>query len=162
MPTAFGVFIAHFSEHGLAQLDFPNDAQALSRATGKLSQQVRTWSSLTTKAVAAILSGERPVTLPPLDLRGGTLFQQRVWSALCRIDCGETKSYAEIAREIGAPKATRAVGGACGANPIPLLIPCHRVLASGGNLGGFSGGLDWKKRLLAIEGVVSREGELPW
>jgi O-6-methylguanine DNA methyltransferase len=67
---------------------------------------------------------------------------------------GQTKGYAQIAKEIGSPKAARAVGGACGANPVPLIIPCHRVLAANVKLGGFSGGLDWKLRLLAAEGVT--------
>jgi O-6-methylguanine DNA methyltransferase len=87
-----------------------------------------------------------------LDLASGTPFQQAVWSALRRIAPGATQSYAEIARAVGSPGAARAVGQACGANPIPLLVPCHRVLASGGQLGGFSGGLDWKQKLLAREG----------
>jgi O-6-methylguanine DNA methyltransferase len=80
-----------------------------------------------------------------------------VWAALQKIEPGDTWSYAEVASAIGSPKATRAVGRACGANPIPLLIPCHRVLASGGKLGGFSGGLDWKQLLLAAEGIVTAE-----
>lgn len=67
---------------------------------------------------------------------------------------GETKSYGEIAMELHRPLASRAVGGACGANPIPVLVPCHRVLAANGRLGGFSGGLEWKRRLLAIEGIA--------
>ena len=67
---------------------------------------------------------------------------------------GRTASYGDLARDIGRPKAFRAVGGACGANPIPVLIPCHRALAANGRLGGFSGGLEWKRTLLAAEGVV--------
>ena len=70
-----------------------------------------------------------------------------------KISMGQTKSYGEIARAIGRPKAVRAVGGACGANPIPVLIPCHRVLAANGKIGGFSGGLDRKYDLLAREGI---------
>ena len=66
---------------------------------------------------------------------------------------GQTFSYGEVAKAIGRPKAVRAVGGACGANPIPVLIPCHRVLAAGGKIGGFSGGLDWKRTLLARENI---------
>lgn len=93
--------------------------------------------------------------LPPLDLHGGTTFQQRVWQELRKIPPGRTRSYAEVAAAVGSPQAARAVGGACGANPIPLLVPCHRVLASGGRLGGFSGGLDWKRRLLALEGPAA-------
>jgi len=73
-----------------------------------------------------------------------------------RIPAGHTRSYGELAADIGKPKAVRAVGGACGANPIPLLVPCHRVLAAGGKIGGFSGGLDWKRKLLAREEVTVR------
>jgi O-6-methylguanine DNA methyltransferase len=87
-----------------------------------------------------------------LDLASGTPFQQAVWSALRRIAPGATRSYADIARVVGSPGAARAVGQACGANPIPLLVPCHRVVASGGKLGGFSAGLAWKQKLLAREG----------
>jgi O-6-methylguanine DNA methyltransferase len=87
----------------------------------------------------------------PLDLSAGTAFQQAVWQALCRIPYGETRSYAWVAGQIGRPRATRAVGSACGANPIPVIVPCHRVIASDGSLGGFSCGLKWKKRLLALE-----------
>jgi O-6-methylguanine DNA methyltransferase len=96
--------------------------------------------------------------LPPLDVSVGTAFQQRVWSALRKIGCGQTQSYGEIAQAIGKPKAVRAVGGACGANPIPVLVPCHRVLAANRKLGGFSGGLNWKRTLLAREGVVLASG----
>jgi len=73
--------------------------------------------------------------------------------ALQAIPPGRTASYGELARAIGRPRACRAVGGACGANPIVVLIPCHRALAANGRLGGFSGGLDWKRTLLAVEGV---------
>ena len=72
---------------------------------------------------------------------------------MLKLGPGETKSYGEIAEAIGKPKAVRAVGGACGANPIPVLVPCHRVLAANRKIGGFSGGLEWKRRLLEREGV---------
>lgn len=80
----------------------------------------------------------------------GTDFQHRVWAALLDIPAGQTVTYGELAARIGKPKAARAVGTALGANPVPLLVPCHRVLASNG-LGGYTGGLDVKKRLLAAE-----------
>ena len=86
-----------------------------------------------------------------LDLRA-TPFQRRVYDELLRIPYGETRSYADVARAIGKPQAVRAVGAANGANPIPLVIPCHRVIASDGHLGGFGGGLPLKKQLLAMEG----------
>ncbi len=86
-----------------------------------------------------------------LDLQGATAFQRKVWEAARQIPCGETRSYAWIARQIGNPAAARAVGQALGKNPLPVVIPCHRVIASDGSLGGFSGGLAMKKRLLALE-----------
>lgn len=81
----------------------------------------------------------------------GTPFRSRVWEELRRIPYGETISYAELARRIGRPRAFRAVANACGANPLPIIIPCHRVVASGGKPGGYTGGLDIKQTLLAIE-----------
>lgn len=81
----------------------------------------------------------------------GTAFQQRVWSALLRIPYGETRSYSQIAIRIGAPSAVRAVGAANGANPIPIVVPCHRVIGAGGKLVGYGGGLPLKRRLLALE-----------
>jgi methylated-DNA-[protein]-cysteine S-methyltransferase len=86
----------------------------------------------------------------PLDL-AGTDFQRRVWLELTRIPYGETRSYSELARAIGAPKAVRAVGAANGANPIPIVVPCHRVIGAHGNLIGYGGGLPLKRRLLSLE-----------
>jgi methylated-DNA-[protein]-cysteine S-methyltransferase len=81
----------------------------------------------------------------------GTPFQREVWSALRRIPYGEVRSYSDIARQIGRPNAVRAVGAANGANPIPIIVPCHRVIGSNGSLTGFGGGLDVKRRLLDLE-----------
>jgi len=87
----------------------------------------------------------------PLGLGSGTPFQQRVWAELRRIPFGETASYGEVARRIGAPRAARAVGQAVGANPIPILVPCHRVICSSGGMGGFSAGIAIKRWLLRHE-----------
>ena len=84
----------------------------------------------------------------------GTDFQQRVWKALRAISFGETISYAQLAERIDSPKAVRAVANACGANPIPIIIPCHRVIGADGGLGGFSCGVDRKRTLLALEGSL--------
>lgn len=94
--------------------------------------------------------GERRIFTVPLDMRG-TEFQRRVWDALRRIPYGETTSYADIARRIDAPRAVRAVGGANGANPIPVIVPCHRVIGACGALTGFGGGLERKRILLDLE-----------
>ena len=88
-----------------------------------------------------------------LETLGGTVFQQKVWHALQTIPKGETRTYKQIASAINHPKAYRAVGSACGANPLAILIPCHRAVASNGGLGGFAWGLDVKKKLLAFEGA---------
>ena len=94
--------------------------------------------------------GERRDFQLPLDLKG-TRFQLEVWRALLQVPYAETRSYADLAREIGSPNAARAVGSANGANPVAIVVPCHRVIASGGGLGGYSAGLEVKRRLLALE-----------
>ena len=81
----------------------------------------------------------------------GTTFQERAWAAMREIPYGATISYAQQAKQIGAPRATRAVGSANGANPVPIIVPCHRVVASDGSLGGYALGLTMKRRLLALE-----------
>ncbi len=96
---------------------------------------------------------ERTVFDVPMEL-DGTAFQQEVWRELSRIPYGETISYGELARRVGRPKGSRAVGQANGRNPIPIIVPCHRVLASGG-IGGYGGGLPMKRALLAVEGVAA-------
>lgn len=83
----------------------------------------------------------------------GTEFQQRVWRALCEIPYGAVRNYGEVARAVGQPGAARAVGQANGCNPLPIVVPCHRVIASNGTIGGYSGGLAIKHRLLALEGA---------
>lgn len=93
--------------------------------------------------------GRREFTIP-LGI-AGTIFQRRVWEELGRIPFGETISYAELARRIGSPRSVRAVGGANGRNPLPIVIPCHRVIGSDGRLTGFGGGLPLKEQLLAFE-----------
>lgn len=96
----------------------------------------------------------------PLEMIG-TSFQKRVWSALLEIPYGETRSYSQLACEIGAPRAMRAVGAANGRNPIPIIVPCHRVIGASGELVGFGGGLEWKRFLLDLERAhVKRAGQV--
>jgi methylated-DNA-[protein]-cysteine S-methyltransferase len=106
----------------------------------------------TERQLQAYFAGKLKTFSLPLDARG-TDFQQQVWDALQTIPYGETRSYAQIARQIGRPKATRAVGAANGRNPLPIVVPCHRVIGANGTLTGFSGGLTAKTRLLALEGT---------
>ena len=104
------------------------------------------------KQVLEYLQGKRTAFTFPLDFRG-TPFQVSVWRELCHIPYGETCSYGEIARAIGHPSASRAAGAANGANPIAIIVPCHRVIGSNGKLVGYGGGLPTKEWLLALEGV---------
>jgi len=89
----------------------------------------------------------------PVDLKG-TVFEMKVWRAIRGIPRGRTLSYGELALRAGSPAASRAAGSACGKNPVPLVIPCHRVVGSNGSLGGYTGGLEIKKMLLKIEGAL--------
>src|SRR5205085_3881727 len=100
--------------------------------------------------IRAFITGEGSLARVPVDIRG-TVFQRRVWEALRRIPRGETRTYSEIARAIGAPAAVRAVGSACGANPVALVVPCHRAVRADGGLGGYAWGLPLKEHLLEIE-----------
>ena len=106
-----------------------------------------------TSQIEAYLQGDLKRFDLPLHL-SGTSFQNRVWSELTRIPFGETRSYEDIAKAVGNPAASRATGSACGRNPIAIVVPCHRVIAKNGGLGGYSGGLELKKALLTIEGFV--------
>ena len=153
VATRDGIFIARYSEKGLAELNFPN-LRTSARGAKKevVPAKIRGWHRVAEAALKNILAGRAPKKFPPLDL-AGTDFQKCVWNALQKISFGETKSYGEVAAAIRNPKAVRAVGGACGANPIPVLVPCHRILAANKKIGGFSGGLEWKRDLLAREGV---------
>ncbi len=95
-------------------------------------------------------AGKRNRFEVPLDLQG-TAFQRSVWQRLLRIAAGTTRSYGEIAKELGAAKAVRAVGGAVGRNPVSVIVPCHRVVGSDGSLTGYAGGIDLKRKLLELE-----------
>lgn len=97
--------------------------------------------------------GRRRVFELPLDLRGSA-FQKDVWNAVAQIPFGCTASYGQIAQLVGRPRASRAVGAANGQNPIPIVVPCHRVIGSDGSLTGYGGGLPLKRRLLALEGLL--------
>ena len=155
IPTPDGEFIARYSGQGLCGLEFPSGRKQPKDEAGaaRPSAQIRRWHAAASNALRLALAGRPPTRLPPLDLSGGTEFQRRVWRTLRKIARGRTRSYAQVAEAMGNPKAVRAVGGSCGANPIPVFVPCHRVLAANSSLGGFSVGLNWKRALLEREGI---------
>jgi methylated-DNA-[protein]-cysteine S-methyltransferase len=138
------------SDEGLAAILWPND-NPRRVPLGALAQK-RNHPVLveTERQLAEYFSGARKAFDLKLDF-AGTGFQRRVWEALLTIPYGETRSYREIARQIGSPEAVRAVGAANGRNPISIIAPCHRVIGSNGKLTGFAGGLETKAYLLALE-----------
>lgn len=110
----------------------------------------------------AYFSGHRTTFPDKLDLSQATHFQHEVWEITRRIPYGETRSYAWVAEQIRKPRAVRAVGQALGKNPLPIIVPCHRVVASDGKLGGFGGGVEMKKHLLSMEASASTFSSPPF
>jgi O-6-methylguanine DNA methyltransferase len=159
METPLGPALLYFSARGLQQLAFVRErdlkegvAMGATPETQALPEGVlQQWHERVAQALEDFFSG-KPVAVNalPLDL-GGTPFQRLVWQELQKIPWGETVSYQELANRLGHPKAARAVGQACGANSVPILIPCHRVIAADGSLGGYSSGLERKRWLLKHE-----------
>jgi O-6-methylguanine DNA methyltransferase len=145
------------SDSGLCKIAFGRESEAAFRTwldrVVRPSSWVRHKTPIIEQALAevdAYLSGELQVFHAPLDPRG-TPFQRQVWAEVTAIAFGETATYREIAKRIDRPTAVRAVGGANGANPLPLFVPCHRVIGTDGALRGYGGGLELKKTLLQLE-----------
>lgn len=150
MPSPVGVLTLVASDKGLCAILWEND-DPRRVPLGDLAENVDHPVLLETESqLAAYFMGESEGFSLPLDFRG-TDFQKKVWQALCTIPFGETRTYSEIARQIGIPAAARAVGAANGKNPISIVAPCHRVLGANGKLTGFAGGLEAKAFLLGLE-----------
>jgi AraC family transcriptional regulator, regulatory protein of adaptative response / methylated-DNA-[protein]-cysteine methyltransferase len=126
--------------------DYPRASIRIADPNRPEDSQMGYWAD----ALADYITGRSPMPTPPMDIRG-TPFQFAVWEQLRAIPAGETRSYTEIARRIGRPRAIRAVGTANGANPVSILIPCHRAIRASGHLGGYRWGLDRKLKLLEME-----------
>lgn len=142
--SPLGTLYLTASDKGLCELTRERGAAPLlKKPEGKILSQA-------CQQLEDYFSGKLTRFTVPLDLQG-TPFQLKVWHALQQIPYGETRSYADIARQIGNPKAVRAVGGANGKNPVCIIVPCHRVIAADGSIGGYSGGLAMKRKLLRIE-----------
>lgn len=148
LETPLGTFMGAVDAAGaVVAIDFERDGR-IARLADTRTDQARL--APLARALARYFAGElRAFELPLAAV--GTPFQKRVWDELVRIPYGTTIGYAELARRIGAPRAVRAVGGANGANPIPILVPCHRVIGADGTLTGFAGGLERKRALLELE-----------
>lgn len=151
--SPLGPLLVAATSKGICRLTFDEDGNALKRRfpNADIRPDDGTIKPWVEGALAAVETPTAAIDLP-IDVHG-TAFQEAVWQELRRIPLGETRSYADIAAAVGAPGATRAVGTANGANPVAVLVPCHRVIRSDGSLGGYAGGLDRKVKLLEAEGV---------
>jgi AraC family transcriptional regulator of adaptative response/methylated-DNA-[protein]-cysteine methyltransferase len=154
LPTSLGEMLVAATEKGVCCLAFgEGEAELAARfPKAQLVPAGKDFRQLFAQVVEAVEQPGPGSAAIPLDVKG-TAFQQRVWEELRRIPHGETRSYGELAAALGNPKASRAVGGANGANNVAVLIPCHRVIASDGTLGGYAYGLEIKAELLRREGV---------
>ncbi len=154
VKTPIGGLVLLASDDGLAGLFFQHrvDPEEL-----PADDACNRFLKLAQSQLKEYFAGKRTVFDVPLDVRG-TAFQRSVWNELSRIPFGVTRSYAEIAESIGRPKSVRAVGAANGSNPISVIVPCHRVIGADGSLTGFGGGLDLKRSLLELEGVLLAVG----
>jgi methylated-DNA-[protein]-cysteine S-methyltransferase len=146
------------SDTGLRRIILPHPSeqeirQQLGDSIGRADQSPHLFQDLM-KRFIRYYNGHKVNFPDKLDLSDGTEFRRRVWEASRPIPYGETRSYGWVAEKIKQPEAARAVGQALGRNPLPIIVPCHRVLASGGGLGGFTSGLEMKKRLLRLEGAM--------
>lgn len=156
-PTAFGALAVAFGDGGLLALSWPAESAAAAvaglgaHATGRETAPGATWAGLVER-LQAYFAGERvSFAEEPIDMRRATPFRRRAWTAVQRIPWGSTRTYGDVACELGAPLAARAVGGAMAANPVPIIVPCHRVLGADGALTGYAGGVARKRALLALE-----------
>jgi len=155
LKTHLGWVLVASSERGICAIDFGDSPATLEEAlvrrfpAAKITKDDADFTAWIEK-VAAFLESPRAGLDLPLDIQG-TAFQRRVWQALKSIPFGSTASYAEIAQKIGKPKAVRAVAQACAANKIAVAIPCHRVIRSDGDLGGYRWGIERKRKILELE-----------
>jgi methylated-DNA-[protein]-cysteine S-methyltransferase len=147
-----GVLTLIASGDGLAAILWENDRPGRVRLDVVAEDPKHPILVATERQLAEYFAGRRKAFDLTLDF-AGTEFQKRVWRALLTIPFGETRTYAQIAKQVGDPKAVRAVGAANGRNPISIVAPCHRVIGSNGKLTGFAGGLDVKAQLLRLEGA---------
>ena len=150
IETPLGRFQAVFSEGGLVRLDFPARGEGEARLAPTVRVRGGAMRSLLERELNDYLEGRLHDFTVPLDLRG-TTFQREVWSQVLEIPYGATRAYSEVARAMGRPLAARAVGAANGANPLPILVPCHRLIGASGDPTGYGGGIALKRLLLQLE-----------
>lgn len=152
ISSPWGAILVRTSSDGICGVSFaPETGEVETETTPLLADALNLFERY--------FRGEQVQWSIPMDLSGGSDFDRKVWTAIEEIPYGGIRTYKWVAEKIGKPGATRAVGSALARNPIPVIIPCHRVIRSDGGLGGFSGGIEWKVNLLALEGIkVGKRG----
>lgn len=159
VETPIGVLHIVATPKGVSQVDFVRTKRGRSAAAKSTptpaARQARAHIANAIRQIREYFAGNRSDFDLPLDLHG-TPNQQLVWQGLLEIPFGKTLSYGDLAEKIGSPRAARAVGTACGRNPVPVIVPCHRVIGSTGGLHGYGGGLWRKKLLLELEGALPK------
>ncbi|HEV8359971.1 MAG TPA: methylated-DNA--[protein]-cysteine S-methyltransferase [Candidatus Thermoplasmatota archaeon] len=157
-PSPVGRLWIAATAHGLAAIELGgSEADVVASWLRRFRRDVRRDDAAVQPYVAALeayFAGARTKFHVPIDVLVGTPFQRKVWDALASIPYGETRSYKWLAGQVGQARGFRAVGLANGANPLPIVIPCHRVVNADGRLGGYGGGLDMKRALLRLEGAL--------
>jgi methylated-DNA-[protein]-cysteine S-methyltransferase len=150
MESPIGKLKLVASDRGLVAILWEKDNPRRVRLSDLVANDQHPVLVETERQLGEYFAGKRKTFSIVLDMRG-TRFQKDVWEALLAIPFGETRSYGQLAKQLGNPRATRAVGAANGKNPVSIIVPCHRVIGSSGKLTGFAGGLDAKARLLSLE-----------
>ena len=150
IPSPIGKLKLVASDEGLVAILWENDRPRRVRLADLVENPAHPMLLRTEKELNEYFSHKRKAFTVPLDMRG-TYFQKQVWEALLGIPFGETRTYGQLANQLGNPKATRAVGAANGRNPIAIIVPCHRVIGADGSLTGYGGGLPTKRWLLDHE-----------
>ncbi|GAA5080659.1 methylated-DNA--[protein]-cysteine S-methyltransferase [Lysobacter panacisoli] len=158
VPSPVGPLLLAGSDDGLHLIEFHTPRHPMARLADWTPGECEA-IALTARQLEEYFDGTRREFDLPLAPRG-TEFQRDVWNTLASIPYGETISYAQLAQRVGRPSAVRAVGAANGRNPLPLVLPCHRVIGSDGSLTGFGGGLPTKEFLLKLEGALARDADL--
>lgn len=154
--TPWGQVTITASEKGVTSIDLSSQDRAVLQESAENNDEAVAIVEEARAQLLAYIAGTRREFSFPIDCSAGTPFQRKVWKAITRIPYGRVRSYQWVAMRVGGKQYARAVGMALGANPVPIVVPCHRIISHDGSLGGFSCGLPLKRRLLSLEGTLAQ------
>lgn len=154
--TPWGQVTITASEKGVTSINLSSQDRAVRQQPAENNDEAASIVEEARAQLLAYIAGTRREFSFPIDCSAGTPFQRKVWRAITRIPYGRVRSYQWVAMRVGGKQYARAVGMALGANPVPIVVPCHRIISHDGSLGGFSCGLPLKRRLLSLEGTLNQ------